>query len=265
MSIRHVVLGLLICLVAFFLALKNYELWTQPAEYLPEKTAPKRAAVKKESPPAPAGQGERAGIQSYIFIADKNIFHPDRKEFPIPPPPAPGPGSPGYAGSAADPSKEIRKPIVRPHIVLYGITLAGDYESAFLAELNRAHRKGEREIATVKKGDRIGEYRLARILPDRIGLEAPGDSFEVLLYDSKAPKRRTYARTENKPAGVVTAGPGGPEPSKALPPKLAAQRAALPAGEGIAESRLPRAVTPAAVPTPRRRERLPIGPSGTQQ
>ena len=82
MSVRHTVLSLLICLVAFFLALKNYELWTQPAEFLPEKAAPRKTAVKKEGPPSAASPDERsnssdrAGIQSYIYIADKNLFHP---------------------------------------------------------------------------------------------------------------------------------------------------------------------------------------------
>ena len=266
MSIRHAVLSLLVCLVAFFLALKNYELWTQPAEFLPEKIAPRKTAVKKESPPAAAspsersGPSDRAGIQSYIFIAEKNIFHPDRKEFPVPLPPPVAAIGPGI-----DATKEVKKPVVRPHIVLYGITIAGEYESASLAQLGRVLQKGEREVMTAKKGDQIGEYKLAKIFPDRINLEAPGDSFEVLLYDSKVPKRRTYARTENKPAAVVSTVPGAAEPSKGIPPRPVSEKPGLPVREGIAEAKLPRSVTPAAIPSPRRRERLPIGPSGPQQ
>jgi len=43
---------------------------------------------------------------------------------------------------------------------------------------------------TLRLGERIGEYKLTKVLSDRITLEAGGDTFEVLLYDPKAPKRR---------------------------------------------------------------------------
>ena len=45
-------------------------------------------------------------------------------------------------------------------------------------------------MMTVKLGDQIGEFKLAKILPDRITMEAAGDSFEVLLYDPRTPKTK---------------------------------------------------------------------------
>ena len=48
---------------------------------------------------------------------------------------------------------------------------------------------------TLKIGEKIGEYKLAKILPDRITMEATGDSFDVLLYDPKVPKKKPEIRT----------------------------------------------------------------------
>ena len=42
----------------------------------------------------------------------------------------------------------------------------------------------------LKIGDRVGEYKLVKILPDRIALEAMEDTFEVLLSDPNKPKQR---------------------------------------------------------------------------
>ena len=89
MSLRYGVLSLLVLFAIFILALKNYETWTLPIEVLPEKGATKKSGTKIESPPAEVGQKEPTDIESYIFVAEKNIFSSERKEFPIiAPPPA---------------------------------------------------------------------------------------------------------------------------------------------------------------------------------
>ena len=208
MSLRYGVLGLLVLFAIFILSLKNYETWTLPIEVLPEKGVTKKSVEKIESPPAAIEQKESTDIQSYIFISEKNIFSADRKEFPIvAPPPAPG---------------QVKPSIVRPQIVLYGVTLAGDYQSASIVQSGRTRTKGEREIMSVKVGDQIGEFKVANILPDRITMETAGDSFEVLLYDPKTPKQRTYARTEAKPAMVTSTFPSGtPSPAAVPSPTVA--------------------------------------------
>jgi len=43
---------------------------------------------------------------------------------------------------------------------------------------------------TVKEGQRVGEYTVAKVSPDRITLESPGDSFDILLYDPTKQKKR---------------------------------------------------------------------------
>jgi hypothetical protein len=254
MSLRHGVLSLLLFLFVILLGLKNYEIWTLPIELVPEKGETKKSGAKADSPPSVGDKREPAPIESYIFIAEKNIFTPERKDFPVTAPP-PGP--------------EVKKPIVRPQIILYGVTIVGDYQSAFIANPGRALRKGEREIMTVKVGDPIGEYKLTKVFSDRIALEAPGDNFEVLLYDSKMPKRRTYAKTENRPANVtnaLTSIPPIPAPTTAgalqpTPPGVG--RPEEPISGQMVEAPMPRAVT--AGPTPSRRTRTWYGPRSPEE
>jgi hypothetical protein len=254
MSLKYGVLSLLAVFIAFFLIFKNYETWTLPFEVVHRKVAADKGAAKKsgvkiEHPPTMEGQPDTTSFQSFIFVAEKNIFRPDRKDFPIVAPP---PGSPG---------SEVKKPMVRPQIILYGVTIAGDYKSASIAHPGRALQKGEREIMTAKIGDRVGDYKLGKILPDRIALEAPEDNFEVLLYDPKVPKKRIVAKTENKPATITST-----LPTSAATPAARPQPA--PPGVGqpgetitgrVTETVAPGPLTPAPVPGSRTR-RLPIGP-----
>ncbi len=252
MSAKYFILSLLLILIILLLFLKNYEIWTYPGEWGPEKEAVKRWEKRGESPLTMTGQKNPASIQSYISISEKNIFNPERKEFPIL-------GADG------------KKPIVRPQVVLYGVTIAGDYKAASIVNPGRPLTKGERELMTLKMGDRVGEYKLARIGSDRITLEAEGDSFEVLLYDPKAPKKRVDVRTESKPATVTStqptpapaaggAGPppavrGGPVPG-APPTSIGASRPTAP-GERVATPPSPTPARP-TVPSPdMRRGRRP--------
>ena len=185
--LSFLVLGLLLLLI-----FKNYEVWTKPIELVPEKNVGKKSQSKPQNKPeVPSTMGAQkdpASLKSYISIAAKNIFSPERKDFPIP---------------MGDGKKEL----VRPQIVLYGVTIVGEYRAASIANPGRPLRKGERETFTVRAGERIGDYKLAKILSDRITLEAQGDTFEVLLYDSKLPKRRMDVKTEGRPATVTSTQP----------------------------------------------------------
>ncbi len=250
MSVKYGILSLLAVVIISVLAVKNYETWTAPAATV-ERPVLRKMAVKAETPPAPQGQKGTDSLQSCILVAQKNLFTPDRKEFPIVVPAAVG----------GDGARESKKPIVRPQIVLYGVTIIGDYQSASLSSPGRPLKKGEREVMTLKVGESLGEYKLAKVMQDRITLEAPGDSFDVMLY---TPKQRTYAKTELKPAMVTStaaAPPGAPTAPAAPRPGVA-----QPSPQGsIAESHLPRPVTPAATPsvTPRARRWSPPSSSGS--
>ena len=252
MSLRYGVLSLLAFFIILALGFKNYEIWTIPVEVVPEKGGVRKPGVKMESNPSAEDQEEPASIASFILIAEKNIFSPERKEFLV--------------FLSPDSAKE-KKPMVRPQIILYGVTIAGDYKSASIAHLGRALQKGEREIMTAKIGDRIGDYKLGKILPDRIALEAPEDNFEVFLYDPKVPKKRIVAKTENKPATITST-----LPTSAATPAARPQPAPLGVGQPgetitgrVTETVAPGPLTPAPVPSARtRRGSVPapgIGPT----
>ena len=243
MSSKYGYLTFLLLGVVLLLIFKNYELWTQPIQLVPEKNVGKRSQSKpeggkREVPSMIRTQKDPTTIKSYISIAEKNIFSPERKDFPIPM---------GMGNG--------KKELVRPQIVLYGVTIHGDYQAASIANPGRLLRKGERETFTVKPGERIGEYKLTKILSDRITLEAEGDTFEVLLYDSKMPKKRTDVKTEGKPAAVTSTQPvppGTPTPTGTSGPTP-------PAIQGGVATPLPSVpVSPSLPPSPARRGGIPF-------
>lgn len=250
MSLRHGILSLLLLFFVLLLGIKNYEIWTLPIELVPEKGETKKSGVKIENPPTTVGKKETTPIESYIFVAEKNIFNPERKDFPViaPPPPV----------------AEVKKPIVRPQIVLYGVTMGGDYQSASVVNPGRPLKKGERELMTLKVGDQIGEYKLAKILPDRITMETREDKFEVLLYDSRIPKQRTYAKTEAKPAAITSTlpGPVAPAAAPAAPAAATTARSPTEAPRPVGPSRAPgqaRVITPpVSTPVPPAPTSIPL-------
>ncbi len=233
MSLRYALIGLVALLVIFLLVLKNYETWTRPIETPPERTSAKKQEAKPETPPAARPAQVEVPAQPYVAIAGKNIFSPDRKDFPV---------------QAAE-----TKPIVRPQVTLYGVTIGDGYQFASIVNPTRQLLRGERETMSVKVGDKVGDYRLAKISSDRITLEAQGDVFEVLLYDPKSPKRRSDVRTvvstPPPPAPPSASQTGQPPQPRIAPPPMAATPPAqqLPAYD-YRRSRRPFAIPPPAAP-----------------
>jgi len=195
MSFKYIVLNLVLLLVVLMVAVENYETWTQPIGFIlePQETV-KKPVAKAENPPAVGTNKEPVSLRSFIVISEKNIFSPERKDFAIL-------------------TVEKSNPVTRPQVILYGVTIAGDFQTASITSPGRPLRKGEREAMTLKLGEKFGEYKLAKIQPDRITMESSGDSFEVLLYDSKSPKKRTEVKTEVKPATVTSTQPTPAPPS----------------------------------------------------
>jgi hypothetical protein len=198
-SPRYVVLSLVALFVIFLLILKNYETWTRPIETTPERNTAKKQEAKIENPSASRPQTVGGSAQVNIAIAGKNIFSPERKDF-------------------LAQSSEARK-LVRPQIILYGVTISDGSQFASIVNPGRPLLRGERETMSLKVGDKIGGYKLAKITSDRITLEAEGDTFEVLLYDPTMPKKRMNVKTETKPATITSAQPppAGPVPRITLP------------------------------------------------
>lgn len=187
MSMKYGLLSFLALCVCLFTLLKSYEVWTQPLGEVSENRVERRLVEEPKAPPTAEPLKKPNPVGSPIVIAGKNVFSPERKDFPVVP-------------------VEQSRQMVRPQVVLYGVTIAGDYQSASLVHPGRPLRKGERETVTLRLGEQISGYNLATVSPDRIRLERAGDSFEVLLYDSKSPKKRTDPKPENRQAGVAPPG-----------------------------------------------------------
>lgn len=217
MSSRYGVLSFLLFFAVLLLVFKNYETWWQPQTMTPRKEAVRKAEAKGEVLPATGSARGKSAGDSFGVISEKNIFNPDRKEFSI-----------------LIPAQEQPKPPSRPPIQLSGVMITDDVQTASIINPGRPLPKGERATKTLKIGDQVGDYKLTRIMPDRVTFEAPGDTYEVLLYDPKAPKRRAEVKTPVKPAEITSALPG-PPPSP-LP-------APLPA--------VPRTIPPAVSPVPK--------------
>jgi hypothetical protein len=244
MSLRYGFLCLLLFFVVLILFLKNYETWTPPIEVVPKKEATKKSGTKVEGSSSIGSQKGPTTVESYVLIAEKNIFAPERKDFRIIRPLG---------------AELAKKPLVRPKIILYGVTFSGDYQSASIVNQGRPLQKGEREMTTLKIGDRIGEYQLAKILPDRIMMETPEDTFEVLLYDPKMPKKRVHIKTETKPTTITSPLPTSrPAPLEAPKPIRPRETVGRP-GEPSTPSPPPSSPS-SPIPYPRPRSRIaPMG------
>ena len=236
MNLRYGVVNVLLCFILFLLIFKNDQVWTTP-QMTDKKEGVKKSEFPTEPPRAlPALQGS-SSQESSMVIAEKNIFHPDRKEFSLP---------------AVEPAK----PAMRPPIQLFGVMIINDLKTVSIANPNKPIPKGERETKTMKIGDRVGDYKLTQILPDRIILETPGDTYEVLLYDPKSPKKRVVVKTPSKPAEVTSALPiptTQPTPTRVAPaaiPIPSLPRPMAPSSEPKVESTPPSSVSPAPIPDP---------------
>ncbi len=193
MSSRYGIFCVILFVVVLALGFENYEIWSHPAGAVAKREVPKRPDSKPEIPTPAVQPKEVQPREGYRVIAEKNIFHPDRKEFPML-------------------ATEQSRATVRPQITLYGVAVGGDFQSATIVNPGRPLQKGEREPKTVKVGDPVGDYKVEKILEDRIVMANGGDSFEVLLYDPGAPKKRIEAKAPIQPA-TVTSATGGPRPA----------------------------------------------------
>jgi hypothetical protein len=235
MSLKYGFLSLLAFCICLFTFLKSYEVWTHPIGEISENMAGRKSEGKPKVPLATDAQKGSDSIRSYILIAEKNIFSPERKDFPTAP--------------------TQQKSVVRPQVILYGVTIAGDYEAASIVSPGRPLMKGERETLTLKIGGKIGDYKLAKVRPDRVTFENGNDSFEVLLYDLKNPKKRMEAKAVSQPAAVISP-QLAPVPSSREAPKLTPYR------ESVQEpKRLPQAQVARPLPFNKHTYRLLVPPA----
>jgi hypothetical protein len=260
MSFRYALLCLMLSVMVVFLGVRSYEMWNASVPGTHEKGLNKRPAEKAADGTGTASEKTTRSADSSMLLAEKNIFSPERKEFPIPPILQTG----------------VKNQATRPKIILHGVTLAGDYQSASIVQTGRPLKKDERETMSLKVGEKVGEYKLTKVSPDRITLEAEGDSFEVLLYDPEKIKKRSEVRPEARPVAVTSTTPGPPVPERpgvpptAQPPEIPGQTVRPSFPTPVIPPRMPPTVSPQtgqeSSPTPspfmqRRRRPLPGSPS----
>jgi len=190
MSRKFAVINVLLIVIVVFLAMEVYQGWMNPKPRGTGGSASKPRATASAATASLGGKKETPSPATFKPISDKNVFSPDRKEFPV-----------TLTGDA-------KKPTVRPNVVLFGIVVGDQFHSAVVNNPTRKADKGERETMTVQEGDKIGDYKVAKISPDRISLETEEDSFDVLLYDPSKPKKRPAV------AGPSPAAPTPPPPTQ---------------------------------------------------
>ena len=191
---KFYLINFFLILIVVFLAVENYGEWTKSAPDGKDATSSKQRATASPLLASAGGKKEIPAPAQFRLISDKNIFSPDRKEFPIPL------------------LTEVKKPPVRPNVQLFGVAIGEEFQSAIISNPTRRADRGERETITVRQGDRVGEYTVAKILTDRITLESSGDSFDVLLYDPTKQKRRPVVSPTPSPPPVPTPSPMLPRP-----------------------------------------------------
>lgn len=236
---KYHLFAFLLPLVILFLPMRSEEAWTSAVKLAFGEERGEKTETKTEVPLPVAGTKTIASDMPYTALAEKNIFSPERKEFPI------------------FPTEAMKKPLVRPQVILYGLTVAGDYQSASIVQIGRSLRKGEREMLTLKVGERIGEYKLVKIIPDRITLEAEGDTFEILLYDTAKPKQRTAVKTEGKPVSITSTLPG-----PAVTPSIEPTKTGVPGTSVSERPGIPRPSPTAPSPVQERTAPLPLSTPG---
>ncbi len=220
------VIDFFLILIVLFLSTKNYEEWINPKPKEKGVVASKPRAAVPPIPVPAARKGEALAPASFKLISEKNLFSPDRKEFPVPMGPE---------------TKDVRRPMVRPTLTLYGVAIGKEFSSAMINNPTRKDR--ERDTISVRVGDKVGEFTVIQILEDRITLESPGDSFDVLLYDASKPKKRVVpvpvtpapARPSSPPPGVSpTPGPSpGVSPTPSPSPGVSPAPSPVPHGREL--------------------------------
>ncbi len=198
-------LNFILIIAILLLFLKNYETWTKQAPNLLIKEASKRSESKVETSPLASPSRPKSDASSFTTIAEKNIFHPERKDF-----------------ISLNPEQPRAMPLNRPQVQLQGILITEEVQRASLILQGKSLPKGEKASRILNLGDQIGEYKLTKIFPDRIVLEGSGDVYEVFLYDLKSPKKRRDIRTPSRPAETIRPSPGSsvavPRAPSPLPP-----------------------------------------------
>ncbi|MRR14997.1 MAG: hypothetical protein EG826_00920 [Deltaproteobacteria bacterium] len=195
----------------------------------------KAAAVAGAEKAAPASA---VAYMDYAVVAEKNLFHPDRKV------PA---------------EKKDDKLPVRPEIVLYGTMIAGDKKLAYIEDKKAPYStpgRGRRQV-TIPEGGMISGFKLSEVHEDHIVLTRGEDKMLVRLNDGKV---RAPGQTQTGVMAAPSTGQKMPFPERKS--GSAAAQQIQPAHQQPATSAQPAVQPPAParpkLTIPQRREGRPL-------
>jgi hypothetical protein len=108
----------------------------------------------------------------FTVIAERNLFHPDRK---IP-----------------EPEPVKKEPEERPEFILYGTMLISGAKIAYMEDGNSPETtpgRGKRQKA-LKEGEEFSGYTLARVYHEKVVMVKEDDTIEVPIVNPSKPKQR---------------------------------------------------------------------------
>jgi len=172
--------------VALFILLAYPLLYTETGVIRPG-AKPAAPAVAEKAVPASS-----IAYMDYAVVAEKNLFHPDRK-VPV--------------------EKKDDKLLARPEIVLYGTMIAGDKKLAYIEDKKSPYStpgRGKRQV-TLNEGSMISGFKLSEVHEDHILLTRGEEKILVRLNDGKI---RTQGQTQTGAMPAPSAGQKMPFPER---------------------------------------------------
>jgi hypothetical protein len=126
-------------------------------------------------PPAPgekhAEKFRAPALSDYMNVAEKNIFHPERK-IPV--------------EKEGDP---VSPPLPKPDVILYGTLITDDMRIAYLEDLKSTYStrgRGRRQLA-LRKGDTLSGFTLQEIDVNKIVMVRGQEKLIVKIHEKKQP------------------------------------------------------------------------------
>lgn len=191
--------------------------------------------VKAQAAQDPAGAGN-PGVQNYAVVAEKNLFHPERR-IPV---------------EARDEAQQ------KPDVILYGTLITENVKIAYIEDRKSPYAtpgRGQRQ-QTLKKGDKLSGYTLQEVEKDRITL-VKGDDRIVITLES--PDKRKTGEATAKPAAGRPSADRPPPPPSVVP---SASPAPSPRPAVATPPARPPAASPYSPPTVRERTAAPPATPG---
>lgn len=190
-------LNIVFAAFAVFFGIRAHDVWFKAEKAVPEMESPQNSDARSERRPP----DRRIPSESvYNVVAERNLFSPDRAE------PEPE--------VSAEPEPEVKElNLYGKKVSLYGVIMAGDYQSALISNPLRKTADDSKDI-WVKAGDKIGELEVTEIRKQSILLAEADKKYEIRLYDKDKPRPQAEKIEKAEAPTVVVSESKKPEPAQ---------------------------------------------------